>query len=983
MIYLRKIQSEEITGWRRVVTLVGWLLMTTIGYGVNPDVAASAMTASGASAIAVQTDVDRQSIAPWPQEQSDLMPDPAIQFERLPNGFRYLLLENRHPEDRVSLHLVIDAGSLNETDDQQGVAHFLEHMLFNGSTNFPPGQLVRYFQSIGMQFGNDANAHTGFDETVYDLVLPSGDTQSLTQGLLVMHDYAMGALLLEEEVKRESGVILAEMRSRDSAGYRTFKQTLGFELPDHLVSKRLPIGKADVIRHADRDLLKSFYDGWYRPELMTLVMVGDFSASTAERLVEERFSTFSARAPLPELPETGTVDHDGLEVFYHHEPGQGGTTVGIEVVRLYDRAPDSLAHRRRQMVRELADRIVQNRLDSRLKSPDAPYTSAAVGSGVYLNRIRYAEISADSGAQNWRQTLAAIEQELRRALLYGFTESELTRVKKERLKSLDNAAREAPTRDSTTLARQFIRDLGSQRVIQSPEQEQLTLAPMIDAASLVEVHRAFRENWPESHRLVMLTGDAELPHSSSKTPEWLIRDTFLASAGTVVHPPLPETTSTFPYLPEPDALGAIVFREVVEDLGITRLQFENGVWLNLKRTDFKTNEVKANLIFGRGQSSEPVALPGLSLLAEATVDESGLGAMDTDELERALAGRSTSVDFEIAETHFSLSAKSVSEEAELLFQLIHAHLMDPGFREEALALARERLSQDYQSYKRSVEGMMRIEGLRLLAGGDSRFGIPPLERLQAVRLDHVREWIAPQLTAAPLEMSIVGDFDEDEVIGLARRYLGSLPKRGRPADARRGDLPFLPTGRTYRIEVDSRIAKALVVAAWQTEDFWDIKRTRRLSVLADIFSERLRERIREKLGASYSPYAFNRASRAYPGYGVFQAYVNVAPDQDQIVLNEVKAIARNLAGNGVAPDELARAIDPILTSIKEMRQTNGYWLNSVMTGSQGHPQQLEWARSFTGDYAAITAEELGALAALYLTETRSASIIIQPEGDDG
>lgn len=981
MIFPRMSQFKKSGAWRGLVAMIA--IGVAMGWGgLYPAPADSAITAPTASTISARPEDRSYPIAAWPQEQSDLAPDPAISFGRLANGFRYLLMHNQRPQDRVSIHLLIRAGSLNETDQQQGLAHFLEHMLFNGSTHFPPGELVRYFQSIGMAFGNDANAHTGFDETVYDLVLPAGDKENLQKGLLVMRDYAMGALLLEEEVKRESGVILAEMRSRDSADYRTFKEKLNFELPDHLISRRLPIGTVDVIKETDRARLKTFYDGWYRPEQMVLIMVGDFSVAMAEGLVEEQFSGFTARAPLPDAPETGTVEHEGLKAFYHHEPGQAGTTVGIEVLRPYHPVPDSLSLRRRKMVQDLADQIVQNRLDSRLKSTSAPYTSAVVGSGVYLNRIRYAEVSADSGADHWRQTLAVLEQELRRARLFGFTDAELTRVKKEWRKRLDNAVKEAPTRNSTTLARQIIRDLAADRVIQSPEQKQRNLAPMIDSVDLEQVHQAFQENWPESHRLVTVTGNADLTRKSSKTPEERIQDAFLDAAEAVVHRPASEKVASFPYLPEPESAGTITSRQVVKDLGITRIAFDNGIRLNLKRTDFKTNEVLATLIFGHGQSAEPAALPGLSLLAESTVNESGLGAMDTDELERALAGGSTTVDFKIAEAHFGFSIESVSGEVELMFQLLRAHLIDPGFREDALVLVRERLRQDYQSYTRSVEGVMRTVGLRLLAGGDSRFGMPPFDRLQAIDLDAIRRWIAPQLASAPLEMSIVGDIDENEVIQLAGRYLGSLPNRSRDLQSPRDDLPVVPVGNAYRLDVDTQIPKALVVAAWKTEDFWNIRRTRRLSVLADIFSERLRERIREKLGASYSPYAFNRASRAYPGYGVFQAYVNVAPDQTDSVLTEVDAIARDLAINGVATDALARAVDPILTSIKELRQSNGYWLNSVMTGSERHPQQLEWANSFASDYAAITAEEVSALAGTYLTEARSASIIIQPMTGD-
>jgi zinc protease len=352
--------------------------------------------------------------------------------------------------------------------------------------------------------------------------------------------------------------------------------------------------------------------------------------------------------------------------------------------------------------------------------------------------------------------------------------------------------------------------------------------------------------------------------------------------------------------------------------------------------------------------------------------------MNSNELEQALAGKSTYVDFRIAETHFDFFAETVSGEAELLFQLLYANMVDPGFRDDALELARERLQRDYRSFSRSIDGMMRIDGLPFLAGGDGRFGMPPIEKIQAIGLDDIRDWITPPLNRAPLELSIVGDFDENEVVELARRYLGSLPDRNRNVQRPRDDLPRFPVATVKRIDVGTQIPNAMVVAAWKTEDYWDISRTRRLSVLADVFSERLRQRIREKLGVSYSPYAFNRASRAYPGYGVFQAYVNVAPDQADTVLAEVQAIAGSLADNGIAADELALAVDPILTSIKELRKTNGYWLNSVMTGSERHPQQFQWARSFQDDYAAVTVEELDTLAATYLTDERAAAIIIQP-----
>lgn len=915
---------------------------------------------------------------PWPHEISDLVPDPAVTFGRLDNGFRYVLMANQRPENRVSLHLYISAGSLNETEEQRGLAHFLEHMLFNGSTHFPPGELIRYFQSIGMQFGNDANAHTGFDETVYDIILPAGDEKNLKDGLLVMRDYAMGALLLEEEINRERGVILAEKRARDSVGYRTFEATLNFELPGMRISRRMPIGKTAVIEKADHERLKRFYDAWYRPDNAVLVMVGDFSLPLAQRLIEEQFAEFAIRAPEPVSPSMGTVRHKGLKIFFHHEPEAGGTTVGIEVVGVEEPAPDSLDFQRQQLIEQMANDIVQNRLDRRLKEPGTPFTSAAIGSGTYLDRIRYAEISADSSPNNWSATLAALEQELRRAFLFGFTEAELERVKKDTLSMLDNAVRESPTRNSTALARTIMRHLARNRVFQSPQQEKANLAPVVASVILSDVQRAFKKNWPGDHRLVLVTGNVDLKKTTADEPQKRIRDVFLTSATQVVPPPEVQAAAVFPYLPPPENTGSIAFRETIEDLGMTRVRLDNGVWINVKQTDYSKNEVLADLIFGRGKSAEPESLPGISLLGEATMDESGLGALDTSQLERALAGKRTGVDLRIRETHSGFFAESVPDELELMFQLLYAHLKDPGFREEALKLARERLHQEYRSFSRSIDGMMRIRGLQFLAGGDSRFGLPTPQQLDTITLDDIRGWIQPQLTKAPLELSVVGDVDIERVIDLARRYLGALPRHDQDLEAIRSKLPTMPTGTVKRIVVDTQIPKAMVVAAWQTEDFWNIGRTRRFSVLADVFSERLRQRIREKLGASYSPYAFNRASRAYEGYGVFQAYVSVSPDQTDAVLEEVKAIAARLVTGGITEDELKRAIDPILTSIREYRQTNGYWLNSVMTESTRQPQQIEWARNFLDDYAAVTVQELNRLAATYLAEERAAAIIIRP-----
>ena len=239
---------------------------------------------------------------PWPHEKCDLTPDPALTFGTLPNGLRYVLMENPRPEGRISMHLNVQAGSFHETEDQKGLAHFLEHMLFNGSEHFEPGELVRYFQRIGMKFGPDANARTGFFSTVYDVLLPGNSAKSVEEGLLVLWDYAAGALLLPGEIDRERKVVLAEKRTRDSVSYRTFVETLEFELPGTRLADRMPIGEASVLETAGRPRMKAYYDAWYRPEKIVLVLAGDFETEAVVPLIENRFSMRGTTASVSKSP---------------------------------------------------------------------------------------------------------------------------------------------------------------------------------------------------------------------------------------------------------------------------------------------------------------------------------------------------------------------------------------------------------------------------------------------------------------------------------------------------------------------------------------------------------------------------------------------------------------------------------------------------------------------------------------------------------
>ena len=913
---------------------------------------------------------------PWPHEESDLKPDPSVIYGRLPNGFRYVLMENHEPKDRVNIRLNVQAGSMQEEDKEEGLAHYLEHMLFCGSTHFNPGELVKYFQNMGMQFGPDANAHTGFYETIYDILLPDGKKESLDKGLLIVEDFAGGALLLDSEVERERKVVIAEKRSRDSSSYRTFVSAMKFKFPDAAVSRRFPIGETEVLEKMTGTKLRDFYQARYRPENIVLVIVGDFDSKIAISLIGERFPAFSPKAPAKPDPPFGDINHKGIKAFYHYEKEEGSTSVGIEIVNKAEKEAETSEIREKRFIADIADRIVQNRLDAMVRKKKAPFTSASISSGYYLRRIQYAGISADCSPENWEKSIPILEQTLRSALEYGFTHREFERVKKDFTTMLDNAVKQESTRDSQVLANEIIWHINNHKVFQSPLQEKEFYSGVLNSISLKDLHDSFKNTWNSAHRLIIVTGNAEL--KGEMKPEDRIAAAYRKSLSAEIPKPTEKQTAGFPYLPEPIGKGKIVKKTIIPDLGIVQIDFENKIRLNLKKTDFEANEIRANISFGFGSSAEPSRLEGISDLSGAVINESGLGGLDRDEMEESLAGKSTKVSFVVEDGRFLLKGISVPDETQLLFGLFYAYIMDPGYRKESYLLSMERFNQTYLELSRSIDGAMHITGDRFLAGGDTRFGFPSPEKLKKLSLDDIRSWIDPPLKNDPLEISIVGDFNEDRVIELASIYFGSLPERPSGFERKRTDSPRFSSAGFLNINVETETGKGQVVVAYPTEDIWNIGRTRRFNILAEIVSEKIREEIREKMGAAYSYSAYNNPSRAYPGYGIFYAQADVNPDEALLVEEKIKKIVSEIAKKGVVKEDLKRSAYPLLTRIKDMLRTNNYWLNNVLTESGRYPCQIEWSRTIMKDYESATADELSELAGKYLDNGRAATIIIKP-----
>ncbi|WP_309400442.1 M16 family metallopeptidase [Cerasicoccus maritimus] len=906
---------------------------------------------------------------------SDLPADAAITFGVLDNGLEYAIMPNNEPPGRVSLRLLVKAGALQETESQRGVAHFLEHMAFNGSEHYPPGELIEYLQRLGMSFGADTNAHTGFDETVYKLELPENTPELFQEGMQVLRDYAGSLLLRDQEIEHERGVILAEKRDRDSVGYRTFVAYWEFLFPEARMPQRFPIGLEEVIKNAPREEFVSFYETWYRADNMAVVVVGDVDVAKTVESIQTMFGDLkNPEAPLPEI-DMGKLTSPELAVLLHSEPEAPSTEVSLMTLRPFHGQADSREVRMRDLITSAANRIITRRLEILAKKENAPFTTGSAFFWDYLDFFEIGGVDMTCKPEQWADAVGVMEQELRRALKHGFTEAEVAEVKAKIINDYEQAVKSAPTRKSRDLSAGIVRSMSRDQVFTSPETDLEIAKAAMAQLTPDSAQVALQDVWQDGGRFLFVSGNLQLEDGEAQ-----LKKAFAASAATPVEAPEVGEALTWPYTDfgEP---GNIVSKEFIEDLGIWQVVFENNVRFNFKQTDFEANSVGVVARFGGGELEMNPEQKGIATFAKLAFASGGLEALSVDEMERVLAGQSVGGAFSVGEENFSLSGATTPKDLEREMELLAAYLTAPGYREEAARQARKAYDEMAIEIHRTVEGVWSNQVDKFLTGGNFRFGFPTESDFAAQSMDKLRAWLTPALTKSYLEVSMVGDVDFETALGFVQKTVGALPKREAKQNlykAERTGVTFPTTTEQQLYTFDSDIPRALAAVYWPTTDFWDIKRTRRLNVLASLFRDRLRLEVREKLGEGYSPYARNTSSEIYDGYGYLFGLNFADPNKVEEVVEIIRDLGVDLGQGNITDDELQRAVLPLQKYIEEYVRKNSYWLSRVLAGSTVYPQQFDWARTLDSDYGTITLEEMNGLAKEYLGAGPGLPVVIKP-----
>jgi zinc protease len=924
---------------------------------------AFAQTAPAAASAATAVPSD-----PWAQAASDLQADPSVRFGVLPNGMRYAILRNATPPHQAALRLRIDAGSLSERDDQQGLAHFLEHMAFNGSTHIAEGDMTKNLERLGMSFGGDTNAQTSFDQTTYMLNLPNTSDEVVDASLFSLREVASELLFDSAAVDRERGVIEGEERTSDSPGLRSLKALLPFLAPGQRLADRLPIGDLNIIRTAPRDRFVDFYRAYYRPERATLIAVGDFDVDAMEAKIKAKFGDWVNPAPNGADPDLGHIQPRQPETLIHVEPGAQSSAQIFWTVP-HDDAPDSAAERRKSVVRSLASAVLNRRLSDITRQANPPFLAAGGGYQSLFNALDAGSLSVSFNPGAWKPAIEAVEQEERRLVQYGVGQSELDRERTEFQTALTAVAAGAATRQTPGLAGGLVDAVNNNEVFTTPADDLKRFGEIAPTITVEEVNAAARQTFSGNGPLVFVTTPVAIEGG-----EAAVTAALEASRQTPVAAPVIAADVQWPYTSfgtpaQPSSQSEIA------DLGATLVTFPNGVRLTVKPTTFADDQILISVRVGNGYLDLPTDRPSpVTWAAGAELTEGGLGKLTAIQLDQVTTGKVVGVNFGADQNAFQYGGSTRPEDLNLQMQLMAAYFTDAAWRPEPFVRTQGAFPQALAQARAVPAGAFSLAAAGLLAGGDPRFSLPNEQQIVAASLDDLRQTVNASIARGPVEVIVVGDVTVADAIAAVGSTFAALPAREPAAtpSAQALHVAFpAPTAQPLEFHHTGLPTQALGYVAWPTVDsIGDRKPARIVNLLARVLQLRVTDEIREKQGAAYSPGAAATSSLVFPDYGYVFIQVETPPEALPVFFQTADAIAAGLRDAPVSEDELNRARLSAIESIRRSQAGNGYWLGALK-GVQTDPTQIEAIRTVTSDLEAITPADLQQAARTYLEPDRA------------
>jgi zinc protease len=858
-----------------------------------------------------------------PQAQSQAIPpelaldrtlpiDPAVRSGRLPNGLRYFLRHNARPEKRVSMRLAVNAGAIQEDANQRGLAHFLEHMAFNGTKNFKPGELVSFLESIGARFGPHVNASTSFDETIYMLDIPTDRPGYIEKGMLVLHDFADGISLLPEEVEKERGVVLEEWRGRLGAGSRLTDKQLPVIFQGSWYAERLPIGLPEILKTAPRERLVAFYEKWYRPDNMAVVVVGDIPVDQAEKLVRDTFGKIPAAKGTAATVDTSVPSHKETLINMSTDPEAQGWSISLAFKGKAEHDTTVRGYRK-TLLEQLVSQMLSLRLRDIARRPNAPFLGAGAGTSTIGRTLELFEIEANVPEGQITEGLGAIVQEAKRMQQYGFSNDELNRAKSALLAAYERAYRERNTSESSSYANEYVRHFLANEPIPGMEFEYRIASTYLPTVTAEEVAALAKEFITDENRVVL----AVAPEKKDTPPPV---------------EPWKEATEGRALVEKDPAGGKVTARRTVPEIGATVLTLSNGVEVWLKPTDFKNDQIVFSSYAPGGISLATEADFKSAGLATAMVGVGGMGGLNPVDLSKLLSGKIANAQPSIGEYTHGVSGSATPKDLETALQLNYLAHTAPNMTPEVLELLKRRLAGALQNRDQNPRAVFGEKVAQVNSSNHySAKDLAPAD-VPALNLETMRRFYNARFSnAADFTYFFVGAFSVDEITPLIEKWIGSLPSTGKKSAAARDMGVRFPAVVVKEGVNKGKEPASQTVLTFFADPGFDELEMHRVRAAAGVLNIRLREILREEMGGTYGVGVGFSNTPPLKGYGTTVVQFGSAPENvDKMVAATLKEIER-LKTEGPSADDVDKVKELERRDLETNTKQNSYWLGSMQT----------------------------------------------------
>jgi len=920
---------------------------------------------AGVSAAAAQT----------PAADQPIPLDPSIKTGRFANGLRYFIKTTKKPEKRAELRLVVDVGSIVEDDTQLGLAHFVEHMAFNGTKHFPKQETVAFLESLGMRFGPSVNAYTSFDETVYMLQVPTEKPDVLDRSFLILEDWARGQSFDPAEIDKERGVIREEWRIRRGAGARINDKQLPVMLKGSHYAERLPIGTLEVIDTFGHERLIQFYKDWYRPDLMTVIAVGDFDPAAVEQMIKAHFEPIPAATNPRPRPSFGVPDHPGT--LFSIATDKEMTSANVNVyAKMPAREQRTVAAYRRGIVEQLFAGMLGARFSELAQKPDAPFVGAGGGRGTFIGDKDVSTLGALVKGDAIAQTLEVLFTEAERVARFGFTAGELDRAKTNVMTGIERALREKENTPAASIANELVRHVTAGEPVPGIEYEHGLFTRFLPEITLAEVN-ALAKGWvPDGNRVITIAAP-EKEGFKVPTEEQLV-EVIASVAARADIKAYEDTASAAPLLEPLPAPGTIVKTSALEKFGITEWTLSNGVKVVLMPTTFKEDEIqfRASSYGGTSLASDADYIPASS--APAVVSAGGLGSLNMIDLRKKLTGKTASAGVSFMPYNEIVSGSASKKDLETMFQLIYMRFTQPRADAQAFA-AMQSQNKSMLALQRSSPAFLFNEAMQqALYGGHPRTKPITAEDIEKMSLEKSMAFYKDRLAdAGDFTFVFAGSFTLGEMRPLVERYLASLPSTGRKESWKDTGIRYSRGVTTKRVEKGLEPqSRAAIVFTGPFE--YTAEQRAVIHLLGDVVAARLHEMLREALGGTYGVSAnASYSDLPVPAYAINISFGSAPERTDELIDAAMKDIEK-LKADGPTEKQVNDAREKLIRDYETQSKTNNYWATQLSFRYQrgdtvdGLFQQVDL-------YRAVTPAAVQAAAKKYFDPANVVTVTLFPE----